>query len=87
MRLEVFSVSLGVIAALAFVSAITSLEGGSPEAATEMLISGGSDSKTARVAEEGLKDGSAYLPLLLSLLSGVLVHQASSRLLASQRVP
>ncbi|MEM2941973.1 MAG: hypothetical protein QXT81_00915 [Candidatus Bathyarchaeia archaeon] len=87
MRHEAFSVSLGIVAAVALISALTSLRTASPpEAATEMLTVEYSASKTVRAPEESLRDGSAYLLILLSLLSAALVYQASSGLLERQRL-
>jgi hypothetical protein len=81
LRREVFSLSLGVVAAVALVSAITSLRTAAPpEAATEILISGDSVIKTAQAAES-LRDSSACLPFLLSLLSATLLYKTSRRLL------
>lgn len=83
MRREVLSVALGAMAAVAFVSIIMNLQPASmPATPAEKLITENLAFEVPKAGDRGPPQGLVYLPLILSLVSAVLVYQASGRLLA-----
>ncbi len=87
LRREVLSVALGVMVAVAVVSAVMNLQAASmPAAPVEVLTAKNRAFETPQAWRQGTSQGAAYLPLVFSLLSAVLVYQVSSRLLTRGRL-